>query len=77
MDPSRVRVIRRLLPCLLSAMDPSRIGNPSPTKSPDGDGSVVADAGGKKPRDIIFEAFGGEREFKWPFPPRKPYGWGL
>jgi hypothetical protein len=52
-------------------------GNPSPTKSPDSDGSVVADAGGKKSHEIIFEAFGGERKFKRPFPPRFSYGPGF
>mmetsp|Transcript_24899 Transcript_24899/g.45078 ORF Transcript_24899/g.45078 Transcript_24899/m.45078 type:complete len:426 (-) Transcript_24899:123-1400(-) len=50
-------------------------GNPSPpTMSPDSDRSVLAYAGGKNPRDVIFEAFGGERKFKRPFPPHKPYG---
>jgi hypothetical protein len=49
-------------------------GNSSPSKSPGSDRSVVAHAGGKNPRDIIFEAFGGERKFKRPFPPHKPYG---
>jgi hypothetical protein len=47
---------------------------PPAALSPVSDGSVVADAGGKKPHDIIFEAFGGESKFKWPFPAWKPYG---
>jgi hypothetical protein len=39
--------------------------------------ATTSNAGGKKPRDIIFEGFGGERNFKFPFPPRKPYGPGF
>jgi hypothetical protein len=54
---------------------PAESGDPPAlASSPISDRSVVAHAGGKNPRDIIFEAFGGERKFKKPFPPHKPYG---